>query len=109
MWFLDFLALIFVRFVLAYYYFNYWKNKNENLQQKILAVIFISASLLLVVGYYTSFLSFFFLFYELFDLFKTILAKKDFTINLLKISLILVLLFIGPGKLSLDRLFNVRF
>jgi len=109
LWFLDFLALFFSRLILAYYYFNYWKTKNENLQQKILAIIFISASLLLFLGYYTSFLSIFFLFYELYGLIKAILEKKDITFNLFRISLILVLLLIGPGKLSLDRLLNVRF
>jgi len=102
-----------VRFSLSYYYFKEalsLKQKKEN-KYYFLSIFLLTSSLFLALGFYTSFVSFFLLFYEFFNLIKKFLEeeKKYFTLEIFKISLISVLIFIGPGKISLDRFLNVRF
>jgi uncharacterized membrane protein YphA (DoxX/SURF4 family) len=108
LWFFDFLSLLMVRLSLSYYYFKEALKQNKE-DKYFLSLFLITSSIFLSLGFYTSFVSFFLLFYEFFNLTKKFLEKNDLTLEIFKISLILVLIFIGPGKISLDRFLNVRF
>jgi|GEM_PF-1996113 len=109
LWFFDFLSLLIVRFSLSYYYFKEALKQKEETKHYFLSLFLITSSLFLALGFYTSFVSLFLLFYEFFNLAKKFLEKNDLILEIFKISLILVLIFIGPGKISLDRFLNVRF
>jgi len=109
LWFFDFFSLLLVRFSLSYYYFKEALRQNKESKNFLFALFLVTFSLFLALGFYTSFVSFFLLFYEAFSFFKKFLEKNDLTLEIFKISLILVLIFIGPGKISLDRFLNVRF
>jgi uncharacterized membrane protein YphA (DoxX/SURF4 family) len=119
LWFFDFLSLLIVRLSLFYYYFKEALKQNKEdkyflslfliTSSIFLSLGFYTSSIFLSLGFYTSFVSFFLLFYEFFNLTKKFLEKNDLTLEIFKISLILVLIFIGPGKISLDRFLNVRF
>jgi len=109
LWLLDFWALLLIRFVLGFDFFQEFKNFNSRPVNKILAIFFLTLTYLLWLGYFTSFVCFIFLIKELVYLFRSFFSKKVSLINVYRLTLLLTLLFIGPGKLSLDYLFNVRF
>lgn len=83
-----------------------WKNKRENPREVILGVIFMTIALLIILGYFTSFVSIFLLFSELI---KIVLSRKAEERTFYRISFALILIFLGPGEISLDYFLNVRF
>lgn len=64
-------------------------------------------------GYYSSFAFILVILLEMFLIlkirFKDKIPLKDQEVKFLRIALAVVFLFVGPGSLSLDRLWNIRF
>ncbi len=68
---------------------------------------------MIFLGYFSSFAFLFLILLEIFNIIKVILLKRENLIILekhfLRLGLAIVYLFIGPGYLSLDALFHIRF
>ncbi|MCS7200950.1 MAG: hypothetical protein NZ822_02285 [Patescibacteria group bacterium] len=102
---LDFLGLFFGRLVLALSLikdFNSSKNKIRYLYLILAISIFL--------GYYSSFAFIVLIVHEFFWLiYSKIFSKQIFQENLLRLALASVYLVVGPGFLSIDNIFDIRF
>ncbi|MCS7183771.1 MAG: hypothetical protein NZ866_00255, partial [Patescibacteria group bacterium] len=85
------------------FFIIFWQNKkNFNL----LSLFYLASSIMIFLGLFSSFLSLIWISL----LFSQILIRKK--IDLISLSLIsyfILLLSVGPGKLSLDRILNLRY
>lgn len=110
-WLIDFIGLFLGRLILSFFLFkDYWQKRKS---QKILAYFYLILSLMIFLGYYSSFAFIALIFLEtiliLIRRIKEEISIKDQESHFLRIALAIVFLFIGPGLLSLDRLWNIRF
>ncbi|MER3406996.1 MAG: hypothetical protein C4278_01010 [Patescibacteria group bacterium] len=107
LWVLDFISLFLVRFALAQVIFE---EIEEKLKSNFLFMIIKNTfQTFLILGFFTSFVSLILLFYQLCFFIINLFQKKFDKISLIKIALISVLIFIGPGSFSLDKALNIRF
>jgi uncharacterized membrane protein YphA (DoxX/SURF4 family) len=107
-WFIDFIGLFLGRLILSFFLFvEYRKN------QKLLSLAYLILSIFIFLGYYSSFAFLFLILIETIFLIKEIIFKKqnfyELQYRFLRIALAIVFLFVGPGFLSLDRMYNIRF
>lgn len=103
LWLYDFFGLFLARFVFALALFLEALNLKK--RNKALMVLNIILALFFLAGLFSSLIAIFLILFEIFLLLKT---RKVTTSTLLKIAFALVILFIGPGLISLDRIFNFR-
>jgi uncharacterized membrane protein YphA (DoxX/SURF4 family) len=107
-WFIDFIGLFLGRLIMAIFLLLEFFKK-----EKIISPIYLILSIFIFLGYYSSFAFIFLIFLEIIFLIKEIFFHKQKISELqhrfLRIALAIVFLFVGPGILSLDRLFNIRF
>ena len=107
-WFIDFIGLFLGRLILSIFLFKEYLRKEYKFSW-----LYLILSILFFLGYYSSFVFIFLILLETGILIKkTIFDKEkifDLEYRFLRIALALVYLFVGPGLLSLDRIFNIRF
>lgn len=110
-WLIDFLGLFLGRLILSFFLFQEYRQRKNS--QKILAFLYLILSLGVFFAYYSSFVFIFLIFLELFLSLKEFIKEKksfkELEPRFLRIALAIVFLFVGPGSLSLDRLWNIRF
>lgn len=108
-WFFDFIGLFLGRLILAVFLYKEFLNKEN----KIFSYLYLILSISIFLGLYSSFGMLFLIILEIFNILKKIFLKKEKIFDLenhfLRIALAIVYLFVGPGFLSLDRLYNLRF
>jgi hypothetical protein len=103
LWLFDFLGLFLGRLLLAFVLFlEYLRFKKED--KKLMAILNFILSVSFLLGAYSSLGSILLILFEIFKIFK----YKKLENALLKISIALIILFVGPGFLSVDRFFNIR-
>jgi len=103
LWLFDFLGLFLGRLLLAFVLFlESLRFKKEN--KKLMAILNFILSVSFLLGAYSSLGSILLIIFEIFKIFK----YKKLENALLKISIALIILFVGPGFLSVDRFFNIR-
>jgi len=107
-WFIDFLGLFLGRLILSFFLFLESRKK-----EKFVSTVYLILSIFIFLGYYSSFAFLFLIFLEIFFLIKEIFFQKqkisELQYRFLRIALAIVFLFVGPGLLSLDRMYNLRF
>jgi len=107
-WFFDFFGLFLGRLILSIFLLIEFFKK-----EKFISPVYLILSIFIFLGYYSSFVFLFLIFWETIFLIKEIVFKKQSFISIenrfLRIALAIVFLFVGPGMLSLDRMFNIRF
>jgi uncharacterized membrane protein YphA (DoxX/SURF4 family) len=88
-------------------------NTRQRRKLKIQPFIYFISAFFTLIGLYSSFISIFWIFYLTLKIMaEWIGRKKPITDNLKHLYLLaffVFLLFVGPGKLSLDRIFNIRY
>jgi len=103
-WLIDFVGIFLSRLIIAFLFFIFFLKTFAN--NKIFSFIYLISALLIFLGLYTSFIS---LTWVLGYIFKMVNEKK---INIFYLSLVayfILLISVGPGKLSLDRIFDIRY
>jgi uncharacterized membrane protein YphA (DoxX/SURF4 family) len=107
-WFIDFLGLFLGRLILSFFLFLEFRKK-----EKFISPIYLILSIFIFLGYFSSFSFLFLIFLETILLIKEIFFQKqkfnELQYRFLRIALAIVFLFVGPGLLSLDRMYNIRF
>jgi uncharacterized membrane protein YphA (DoxX/SURF4 family) len=107
-WVIDFIGLFLARAILSFFLFKEFLKK-----EKFFSYLYLILSILIFLGYYSSFAFIFLILLEVFFLIKDFIFRKekisDLEFRFLRIALAIVFLFVGPGMLSLDRMFNIRF
>ncbi len=102
-WLLDFLGILLARFILGIVLLiEAIELRKEN---KVLGIFKIGLGGAIIIGAFSTFSGFALLISEIITLLR---KDRNFKVALLKIALALILIFIGPGWLSLDRIFNLR-
>jgi uncharacterized membrane protein YphA (DoxX/SURF4 family) len=108
-WFIDFLGLFLGRLILSIFLLREFFLKET----KIFSYLYLILSVLIFLGFYSSFAFIFLIILETFQILRKIFILKENIFNLeryfLRIALAIVYLFVGPGSLSLDRIYNIRF
>jgi len=103
LWQIDFLGIFLSRLLISILLFilgiKVWK------ENKIFAILGIFSSILNFLGAFSSFIS---IIWILFLFFKMAIKRKFELLDLALVSYFILILFIGPGKLSIDRIFNLR-
>lgn len=103
-WIIDFVGIFLSRVLISIIFFNFFlKNIKEN---KLMSFIYFISSICIFLGLFSSFIA---IIWILSLFFKLIINKKIDWLFLSLISYFLILLFVGPGKLSLDRIFELRY
>ncbi|GIW67278.1 MAG: hypothetical protein KatS3mg096_146 [Candidatus Parcubacteria bacterium] len=96
------------RLILSLFLFKEYLRKEHGF-----SFLYLILSILIFLGYYSSFVFIFLIVLEVIVLIKKIIFDKvklfDLEYLFLRIALAIVYLFVGPGLLSLDRMFNIRF
>jgi uncharacterized membrane protein YphA (DoxX/SURF4 family) len=107
-WFIDFIGLFLGRLILAFFLYLEYKNNKG-----IISFIYLILSIFIFLGFFSSFVFLFLIFIETIFLIREIFFKKiniyELQYRFLRIALAIVYLFIGPGLLSIDRIYNIRF
>lgn len=113
-WIIDFVGLFLGRLILSLCLFKDFLKKR-----KLSSYLYLILSILIFFGYYSSFAFIFLILIESVFLVKDLLFKRlkfktefnleDLEFRFLRIALAIVYLFVGPGMLSVDRIFNIRF
>jgi hypothetical protein len=103
LWQIDFLGIFLSRLLISTLLFilgiRAWK------ENKIFVIFSIFSSILNFLGAFSSFIS---IIWILFLFFKISIKRKFELLDLALVSYFILILFIGPGKLSIDRVFNLR-
>jgi uncharacterized membrane protein YphA (DoxX/SURF4 family) len=107
-WVIDFIGLFLGRAILSFFLFKEFLKK-----EKFFYYLYLILSILIFLGYYSSFAFIFLILLEIFFLIRDLIFRKekfsDLEFRFSRIALAIVFLFVGPGMLSLDRMFNIRF
>jgi uncharacterized membrane protein YphA (DoxX/SURF4 family) len=108
-WLFDFIGLFLGRFILAIFLYKEFLNKEN----KILSYFYLILSIFSFLGLYSSLTMIFLIIGEIFNILRKLFFGKEKFSNLeknfLRIALAIVYLFVGPGFLSVDRFYNIRF
>lgn len=102
-WQIDFLGIFLSRLIVSLTFFLLGlKLKNQN---KIMSILYFLTSPFIFLGFLSSFISLVWIFYLIL---KLIITKRLDLFEALLISFFILIVFVGPGRLSLDRIFNLR-
>ena len=101
-WAIDFIGLFLGRLILSIFLLLELKRSSI----KFLRYLYLILSIFIFLGYYSSFA---FIALIILETIQALREKEKLENHLLKIALAIVFLFVGPGSLSLDRIFNIRF
>lgn len=105
-WMIDFVGIFLSRLIVSIIFFNFFLKSIKEDKNKIISIIYLISSIWLFLGLFTSFIS---IVWILSLFFKMFINKKIDWLFLSLIPYFLILLFVGPGKLSLDRIFELRY
>lgn len=103
-WIIDFIGIFLSRLIISILFYIFFVNNFK--KNKIKAFIYLSSALFIFLGFYTSFVA---LMWVIVLILKIIKNKKINFLILSLISYFLLLLSVGPGKLSIDRIFDIRY
>jgi hypothetical protein len=103
-WAIDFVGIFLSRLIIAFIFFDFFVKYLKI--DKILAFIYLISALLIFLGLYSSIVAISWIIIFILKLFN---EKQINSLYLSLISYLILLLSVGPGKLSLDRFFDIRY
>lgn len=110
-WLIDFIGLFLGRLILSFFLFLEYRQRKS--LQKSLSFFYLILTTSIFLGYYSSFAFIALIGLETFIILKKLIKDKaklkDLEIHFLRIALAIVYVFVGPGLVSLDRIYNIRF
>lgn len=103
LWLYDFFGLLLARFLFAIALF--WEGIKTRKESKFALVLNIVLSILFLLGFLSSLSAITLILMEIVFIIK---KRKTTEKNLFKIVFAILMLFIGPGLVSIDRIINLR-
>ncbi|MGC8981491.1 MAG: hypothetical protein ACP5JU_00885 [Minisyncoccia bacterium] len=102
-WQIDFLGIFLSRLIIsiALFIFGFEKRKED----KVFTIFCIGSSILNFLGLLSSFVA---IIWIIFLFLKFLIRRRFELFELALASYFIMIIFVGPGKLSVDRIFNLR-